>query len=923
MNQKNDFTDTIVTSAAKLLQHKNPLTRARGLRIVSYQFGLCRDELDYTLEAGKKQLALFEIFTQDPDPRVRVVALQAFEASHLKARKGPKSGGLSKTLIHRHCIEPLVDEDTNVRLEGLKFLWALSNLYPFHQVSVNGATPIPLVDYGFKKICSCAGDISTSVRALACQLLGTLRKANNKLLLQAMSKTLLGNVTKSADVGINDDDQLFEDFFQNSLENWTKENKVVTMNDVEKEEEDPKIVAIRDPFLLDTAAAGAFVHGLEDEFMAVRSATIDSICELSQHCKEFATMVTGSIVDMFNDEINHVRINAIHSLRKMSCDVQLTQEQLAIVLATAGESDVATRQAIYKLLCVTKLANIECLSLSIKSLLANITTYPVDLPTIFNCLKAIGVQHSSFAEFVVEELLNLEAFIMARENHVEDLIYIGKMIVLFNAALSNPNILLLLPAFTKAHYRYMRDKWPAFTPRLDHFALKVEDFGVSILGSILNDEDIVNSKDTLASELNLDIILTLLSDKTPPSSDDDMKEEKEKEDSTNEDTEDDNERRAEDALIFIKQASSNLSLKIEKITNLEVIEGTTWSAILGNCRFYLEYLKCLKAIAKARATPALLSKSASRLLRLTYRMESSFLGLSSTSRLYIHLLRTYAHSMFLLHSYCTDNGMTVNDSVNIRVSGTTSNLNIPEDEHSDLPLDLNQNFLLFQLRVRHLNHMMDKLQQSTESRQKWNAFVERVEDMGPIFSLQDLVALLDLRSILGLATASTNVVLVEENLLKETRAVITHPTANNDKPLEYLHFVPLKIEIQATIKNLTDTSGIMIRVHFPDNTEQFFPTNPYKFVPIVKGFEYMMKTKIYLESQSVWCEKSSLSISIVKVHTASPLYQRITELDRAIVRIGHIDTIKREAQKDMVEDVDWVVLGDKASTSYWIKPKRG
>jgi hypothetical protein len=63
-----------------------------------------------------------------------------------------------------------------------------------------------------------------------------------------------------------------------------------------------------------------------------------------------------------------------------------------------------------------------------------------------------------FPEFVVEELLNLEAFIKPREYHVEDLGYIGKMIVLFNAALSNPNILLLLPAFTKTHYRYMRDK---------------------------------------------------------------------------------------------------------------------------------------------------------------------------------------------------------------------------------------------------------------------------------------------------------------------------------------------------------------------------------------------------------------------------------------------------------------------------------
>lgn len=39
-------------------------------------------------------------------------------------------------------------------------------------------------------------------------------------------------------------------------------------------EEDPDLVVIRDPYLLDTAAAGAFIHGLEDEFMDVRTATI-------------------------------------------------------------------------------------------------------------------------------------------------------------------------------------------------------------------------------------------------------------------------------------------------------------------------------------------------------------------------------------------------------------------------------------------------------------------------------------------------------------------------------------------------------------------------------------------------------------------------------------------------------------------------
>jgi hypothetical protein len=91
--------------------------------LVAHQCGLAKDDLNWTTsEETKDRLALFEIFTQDPDPRVRVAALQAFEALHLRARKG-SSEGLSKALVQRHCIIPLTDEDINVRLEGLKFIW--------------------------------------------------------------------------------------------------------------------------------------------------------------------------------------------------------------------------------------------------------------------------------------------------------------------------------------------------------------------------------------------------------------------------------------------------------------------------------------------------------------------------------------------------------------------------------------------------------------------------------------------------------------------------------------------------------------------------------------------------------------------------------------------------------------------------------
>lgn len=82
-------------------------------------------------------------------------------------------------------------------------------------------------------------------------------------------------------------------------------------------------------------------------------ATIDSICELSCGSPDFARMVNSIhfflfyynfysfyykksvefLVDMFNDEINAVRVNSIHSLRKISSHIQLNEEQLQIALS--------------------------------------------------------------------------------------------------------------------------------------------------------------------------------------------------------------------------------------------------------------------------------------------------------------------------------------------------------------------------------------------------------------------------------------------------------------------------------------------------------------------------------------------------------------------------------------------------------------
>lgn len=51
-----------------------------------------------------------------------------------------------------------------------------------------------------------------------------------------------------------------------------------------------------------------------------------------------------------------------------------------------------------------------------------------------------------------------------------------------------------------------------------------------------------------------------------------------------------------------------------------------------------------------------------------------------------------------------------------------------------------------------------------------------------------------------------------KNLLKRTSATILVPTTNPEKPVEYNSMFPLKIDIEADLENVTDTSRIMIQV---------------------------------------------------------------------------------------------------------------
>ena len=64
----------------------------------------------------------------------------------------------------------------------------------------------------------------------------------------------------------------------------------------------------------------------------MRNSALDSLCELASRSAPFAALSEDFMVDMFNDEIESVRLNAIGSLRKICHHMRLREDQLDIIL---------------------------------------------------------------------------------------------------------------------------------------------------------------------------------------------------------------------------------------------------------------------------------------------------------------------------------------------------------------------------------------------------------------------------------------------------------------------------------------------------------------------------------------------------------------------------------------------------------------
>ncbi|XP_029158303.1 integrator complex subunit 4 [Nylanderia fulva] len=362
--------------------------------------------------AADDTLTLIGNYARSQDPRVRA---QAFETmAELHSHRGCR---LPASFFREACAA-LRDDYEIVRRVVLKLIWLLGREYPENIVVGFDGEDIRMVDCAFSQICSLMGDLSPRVRASAMSLLGTMKNVSCRYIEQALDK----------------------------------KQKIADADRPEVEEK--------------SGSCGAFIHGLEDEFLEVRTAAVEALCMLSLEQPSIARISLDFMVDMFNDEIQDVRLRAIESLKKMSSSVTLREDQLETILGALEDFSGEVREGLHAMLAASHLATTNCLYMCVNRLLDNLTRYPQDRESIRSCLAALGASHPYLTLPLVPQLLGRHPFFDTPEPDVDEPSYASVLVLIFNAALHCPSMHALFTEHASKHYHYLRDTMPHLVPRL-------------------------------------------------------------------------------------------------------------------------------------------------------------------------------------------------------------------------------------------------------------------------------------------------------------------------------------------------------------------------------------------------------------------------------------------------------------------------
>ncbi|KAI9105459.1 armadillo-type protein [Phlyctochytrium arcticum] len=479
-----------------------------------------------------------------------------------------------------------------VRLAALHLLWAmrlpLSKKLKHASSKVRKDTQCILRDI-FLVLCLLVNDNTPKIRNTACLYIGTMDQIDEHLLMQTLRKELNEVFSQKGNKGKADDKTPFP-----------CSGHALAMNIV---------------------LSGGFVLGVEDEFAAVRNAAVDAVSDLVMISPPFARKSLDFLVDILNDESESVRLNSIHSLRRMAhnqpTSVDAAQvESLSIVLR---DSDQGVRHAAHRLLGALLITTQDTLRMIITFLDNNLRRFPNDKMSLYACLHDIGRNCAELIDSMVYEILKLDPRFLPQEVQLEDDAYIGRLLFIFGAY-SKGVLKHKLPLTVMQHLPYLRAKFPFITSSLPASSNDSTDK----TNTLAMDVDTPSSRDVIidqpANHLPFRIIKTVKM-----------------------------------ATALFKSGPTKAAETVLQDLQREILSlSKSDPTRRGVYRFCKEYINCCIMILQIRVNIskqqgfATTQELASRILCSAYSMELTYMGITPQCTAALHSLRQWARQVWVV-----------------------------------------------------------------------------------------------------------------------------------------------------------------------------------------------------------------------------------------------------------------------------------
>ncbi|WOL01941.1 protein SIEL isoform X3 [Canna indica] len=261
-----------------------------------------------------------------------------------------------------------------------------------------GAEHSEQMDVIFIQLCAMARDMCMKVRCEAFIALGRVKLVHESVLLQSISKKILGIKSGKAHV-----------------EDYVKRAKTSL-----------------------SLASGIFVHGIEDEFYEVREAACRSLGMLTIFSVQFSCKATNLLMDMLNDDVESVRLQTLQTLFHMATHDRLTMQDkhMQMFLGLLADISASVRHSARKLLQLVKLPDLVTCRETVDCLIRNLERFPEEEEDIFFALSCVGKNHKKFSAKLANEFAK-EIDVFCGELILDSLGVAAKLVLFISSSFSN------------------------------------------------------------------------------------------------------------------------------------------------------------------------------------------------------------------------------------------------------------------------------------------------------------------------------------------------------------------------------------------------------------------------------------------------------------------------------------------------------